>query len=102
MRIVALVPVLALAACAPPTEAPVPAGGGNQEACIGDACDSGGGDAPYAGGYPKDACRFDVEGTGFEPGEVLTNITAMNQYGEMMSVHDFCDHVVFLVFAAFF
>lgn len=58
-------------------------------------------DKPYQGGYPKDACRGSIEGTGYAAGEVVADLAAMSQFGETIHLQDFCDHVVWVVFAAF-
>jgi len=58
-------------------------------------------DFPYEGGWAKGACRSDVEGEGFAEGDVAKNFTMVDQFGEDVSLHDFCDRKVYLVFAAF-
>lgn len=58
-------------------------------------------DKPYAGGWTKDACRNDIEGTGYGVGDIAEDWTLPDQFGEQVRLHDFCDHVVYLVFAAF-
>jgi hypothetical protein len=57
-------------------------------------------DKPYAGGWPKDSCRWDVEGEGWSEGDVAMDFQLMDQYGEDVRLHDFCEHVVYIVFAA--
>jgi hypothetical protein len=58
-------------------------------------------DHPYEGGWPIDSCRFDLEPTGYAPGDVVENVRLMDQYGEEVSIHDFCDHVVLIEHAGF-
>lgn len=57
-------------------------------------------DKPYAGGWPKDSCRWDVDGEGWSKGDVAMDFALMDQYGEDVHLHDFCEHVVYIVFAA--
>lgn len=58
-------------------------------------------DFPYEGGWAKGACRKDIDGEGFAEGDVAENFTMVDQFGEDVSLHDFCDRKVYLVFAAF-
>lgn len=58
-------------------------------------------DHPYTGGWAIGDCRADVESTGNAEGEVANDFSLMDQYGEMVSLHSFCDRVVYMVFAAF-
>lgn len=59
-------------------------------------------DHPYYGGWPIDSCRYDIVGTGsWGEGEIIDNITLMDQYGENLKVHDFCNHVVLFEHAGF-
>jgi len=58
-------------------------------------------DAPYVGGWPIGACRDAVESTGNEEGEIAEDFELMDQYGEMVRLHDFCDRAVLLVGSAF-
>jgi hypothetical protein len=58
-------------------------------------------DHPYLGGWQIGACRDEVEPTGTTEGEVSNNFELPDQFGEMVSFHDFCDQVVYVVFAAF-
>lgn len=58
-------------------------------------------DAPYEGGWAKDACRSEVEGEGWREGDVSDNFVLSDQFGEDVSLHDFCDRTIYLVFAAF-
>lgn len=58
-------------------------------------------DHPYEGGWKIDACRNDVESTGTGEGDVSNNFELMDQFGEMVKFHDFCNQVVYVVFAAF-
>ncbi len=58
-------------------------------------------DHPYAGGWKIGACRDDIEATGTGEGDVSNDFELMDQFGEMVRLHDFCDNVVYVVFAAF-
>jgi len=58
-------------------------------------------DHPYAGGWTIDACRNDVASTGNGEGEVAQDFDLPDQFGETVSLHDFCDQVIYMVFAAF-
>ena len=58
-------------------------------------------DHSYAGGWPIDACRGSVQSTGHQVGQVAEDFSLMDQYGEQVRLHDFCDHAVLLVGAAF-
>lgn len=58
-------------------------------------------DHPYEGGWKIDACRNDIEGTGYGAGDVAQNFEMTDQFGELVKSHDFCDQVVYIVFAAF-
>lgn len=58
-------------------------------------------DHPYEGGWPIDACRNDIEGSGYGAGDVVQAFEMTDQFGEKVKVHDFCDQVVYIVFAAF-
>lgn len=58
-------------------------------------------DHPYEGKWPIDSCRGDIEATGQAEGEIAGNFELMDQFGEMVSLHDFCGKVVYMVFAAF-
>ena len=58
-------------------------------------------DHPYTGGWPIDACRDTVVATGNTVGDVAEDFDLMDQYGEQVRLHSFCDRVVLLVGAAF-
>ncbi len=58
-------------------------------------------DHPYLGGWPMDACADSVQPTGNEKGDIVEDFEAMDQYGDSLRLHDFCDHAVLLVSAAF-
>jgi hypothetical protein len=58
-------------------------------------------DHPYAGGWPIDACRNDLVGSGVEEGDVINNLTVIDQFGEQIKLHDFCNHVVLIAHAGF-
>jgi len=58
-------------------------------------------DHPYAGGWPIAACRDEVQSTGHAVGEVADDFMLLDQNGETIRLHSFCDRVVLLVGAAF-
>lgn len=58
-------------------------------------------DHPYENGWKIDACRADIESTGNAEGEIANNFEMLDQFGETVKLHDFCDQVVYIVFAAF-
>ena len=58
-------------------------------------------DHPYAGGWPIDACRASTNPEGNEVGQVAMPFDLMDQFGEVVRFHDFCDHVVVLITGAF-
>ena len=58
------------------------------------------GDKPYAGGYRIDACRHDVEGTGFDEGQVVKDAGLVDQHDDVVHTNDFCDQVILLDFSA--
>ena len=57
-------------------------------------------DHPYAGGWPIDACRDDVNATGNGMGQTADDFALMDQNGEAVSLHDFCGKSVLLVSSA--
>lgn len=58
-------------------------------------------DHPYQNGWKIDSCRNSVEATGYGEGDVAENFSMLDQFGETVKLHDFCDQVVYIVFAAF-
>ena len=58
-------------------------------------------DHPYIGGYEIDSCRHDINGTGNNVGDIAKGFMLMDQHGDMVRLHDFCNHVVLLVSEAF-
>lgn len=58
-------------------------------------------DKPYLGGWATGQCD-DIEQTGSEVGDVGANFELMDQFGEMVSLYDFCEaKAIYLVFGAF-
>ena len=55
----------------------------------------------YLGGWPVDACNDSITSTGNEVGDIALDWTRMDQYGDDLRLHDFCDHAVLLVGSAF-
>ena len=58
-------------------------------------------DFPYEGGWAKGACRNDVDSEGYSEGDVSKGWTMPDQFGQEVSLHDFCDRTIYVVFAAF-
>ena len=58
-------------------------------------------DKPYAGGWQIDACRNDISGTGHANGDIAEDWALLDQFGETVNLYDFCNQVVYVVFAAF-
>lgn len=57
-------------------------------------------DRPYLGGWPRDACADSISPTGNQVGEVTDNFELLDQYGDKIELHHFCDHVVLMVSSA--
>ena len=57
-------------------------------------------DQPYVGGWRKGACRHDLAATGHEPGDVAEDFALVDQHGDTVRLHDFCDRQVLLVSSA--
>ena len=58
-------------------------------------------DHPYTGGWPIDSCRNDLQPTGMAEGDVINDVSLLDQYGEEIRLHDFCDHTVLIEHAGF-
>ena len=58
-------------------------------------------DYPYLGGWPIGACRDEIEPTVNEEGDVAEDFSLLDQFGQQVRLHSFCDRTVFLVGAAF-
>jgi hypothetical protein len=59
-------------------------------------------DHPYTGGWTIDGqCRNSTSGTGTAVGDIANQFELPDQYGDSLKLHDFCDHTVLLVAAAF-
>lgn len=56
---------------------------------------------PFEGGWPISACNGDLEGEGYGKGDISTDWSMKDQFGEEVNLHAFCDNVVYMVFAAF-
>ncbi|MCB9673539.1 MAG: TlpA family protein disulfide reductase [Alphaproteobacteria bacterium] len=57
-------------------------------------------DRPYVGGWHKGDCRWDVQSSGNNVGQVAQNFELVDQYGDTLRLHDFCDRAVLLVSSA--
>lgn len=58
-------------------------------------------DHPYEGGWPIDSCRNDLVPSGMAEGDVINDVKLVDQYGEEVRIHDFCDHVLLIEHAGF-
>ena len=58
-------------------------------------------DHPYEGGWPIDSCRNDLAPSGMAVGDVINDVKLVDQYGEEVRIHDFCDHVLLIEHAGF-
>ncbi len=56
---------------------------------------------PYEGGWPIGDCAKDIQAEGYDEGDASRDWVMMDQFGEDVNLHGFCDNVVYLVFAAF-
>jgi hypothetical protein len=52
---------------------------------------------PYHGGWKIDACHDSVQATGNQVGDVIENLQAVDQFGDTVEFHDFCNKVVALI-----
>lgn len=59
----------------------------------------------YAGGWYRDldcpARLAETDDFGNDEGDTPPDFALLDQYGETLHLHDFCDHVVLLVWAGF-
>ncbi len=53
-------------------------------------------DHPYTGGWPIDPCRNDLVGEGWIEGMVIPQTERMDQYGDTVRLHDFCEHAILI------
>ena len=58
-------------------------------------------DVPYIGGWKKDSCRDEIDPTGNGIGDVAEDFGLVDQFGDRVSLHDFCNRVVLIEFAGF-
>jgi hypothetical protein len=59
-------------------------------------------DIPYRGGWGKDMeCRFDMNPTGNNVGDIAEDFALIDQYGDTVHLQDFCARPVLLEFSAF-
>ena len=58
-------------------------------------------DHPYTGGWPIDSCRNDLVATGMNEGDVINDVKLLDQFGEEIRLHDFCNHTVLIEHAGF-
>lgn len=57
-------------------------------------------DYPYTGGWPIAACRNDPEPSGNRVGQVAESFSLMDQHGDPVRLHDFCDRKVIMASSA--
>jgi len=57
-------------------------------------------DHPYTGGWEIGSCRNDLEGTGDTVGTTAYQFELMDQFGDTVRLHDFCNRTVLLVSSA--
>ena len=57
-------------------------------------------DHPYTGGWAIAPCRGDLQGNGNGVGNVAYNFSLMDQHGEPVRLHDFCDRSIVLASGA--
>lgn len=50
---------------------------------------------------PYDLCRDDITGESNAEGSIAEDFALLNQFGGTTRLYNYCDHVVWLVFAAF-
>lgn len=56
---------------------------------------------PYTGGWSIGAsCNSTITGTGTAVGDIGTAFSLPDQFGQMVKLYDFCDRVVWVIFAA--
>lgn len=58
-------------------------------------------DSPYIGRWPVGDCRAEVVPTGHAPGEIAEDFALLDQFGDHVHLHDFCNREVVLISAAF-
>ena len=58
-------------------------------------------DVPYAGGWRKGDCRDDIVPTHDDVGGIAADFALVDQHGETVRLHDFCDRTVMLEFSGF-
>ena len=56
---------------------------------------------PYTGGWAIGDCWDDIESTGNEVGQIADQFELIDQHGEQLRLHDFCDRTVLLSSATF-
>ena len=58
-------------------------------------------DHPYTGGWAIGSCRNSIVSTGTDVGDISNDFELIDQFGDTLRLHDFCDREVLLVSAAF-
>ncbi len=53
-------------------------------------------DYPYAGGWDIGACRDDLVSTGNAVGDIVEDFELLDQNGETVRLHDFCDRAILI------
>lgn len=57
-------------------------------------------DHPYYGGWDIGACRHDLTATGNGVGDVAEQFELVDQYAEILRLHDFCHKEVMIIYGA--
>ena len=55
---------------------------------------------PYTGGWPIDDCHNDIQGTGYEIGDIAYPFELMDQYGDYVYLYDFCAHAIYIIYGS--
>jgi hypothetical protein len=59
-------------------------------------------DKPYLGGWSVDKlCRDTIVGVGNSVGDITTDVIASDQFGDTVSMYDFCSRAILLTSGAF-
>jgi len=57
-------------------------------------------DKSYLGGWAIGDCSEDIDSTGNDVGDIAVDFERIDQFGEAVRLHDFCDRLVLVVMAA--
>jgi hypothetical protein len=56
---------------------------------------------PYQGGWEIGSCSKNVQAEGWAEGDISNDFGMMDQFGQTVHLHSFCQDVIYMVFAAF-